>query len=364
MLSIDIVKHNIDVFKKIKDYEKLSVGQDGKVSVDDRYWQSLRRATDGLLGADQESSRLATYNIIKNTYSSLDNNEQYVKDNRDLIIRSLNNLSTTQIVTYPDYGMLMTLIGRFQNKFKPQLPPSPPSGGDLDHVSDQEQETPVDEDVSDVQDVHEEDSHSHSQDSHDSHESHEQDSHEQEVSEGSTNLPDEVTFEEDSYEEDIEPEDQPEIEAEDQLVEDSDLHVEEHNVVPSISESFEPNDRIKLLSPAELQSDEGDIYKNGGNTVELDDDLNVIQVDPLANEPNDLNVVRNFKKRGRGKKRRVVESVTIHDTTDRGGSNSSEDLVRVEEAEKKNDCLSRFWDCFRMCIPSNRRSYSKKKNKK
>jgi hypothetical protein len=116
-LSEETVKTNITLFLSLKDGEKICIQEDGSATLDDRYWQSLRRTTDRLTQA-QRSDRESTYDCIRNTYNSLRELGEIDGLDNDTIVRSLYNLSTTQAVTYNDYPKMLTLISRFQREFK------------------------------------------------------------------------------------------------------------------------------------------------------------------------------------------------------------------------------------------------------
>lgn len=112
-LSLAIVEHNINVFAKLMEHQKIIIDNQSKVNVDDRYLQSLRRTLDWLIWSC-DSSRQATFNIIELTYKSLKNYKDYYISNIDKINQSLNNLENKLAITYPDYLGLFSLINEFQ----------------------------------------------------------------------------------------------------------------------------------------------------------------------------------------------------------------------------------------------------------
>lgn len=112
----NIIRHNLIEFQKLNAYEKFTVSDNYLVSIDNRYFQSLRRRTDNWIFYSS-SSRESTYQVIKLTYQSLQNYPQFCIDNDILIIQSLDNLALKLSLTYPDYRNLLDLIKVFLINF-------------------------------------------------------------------------------------------------------------------------------------------------------------------------------------------------------------------------------------------------------
>ena len=114
VLKLETIKHNLEQFKELLPHQKLMIDDQFAVLVDNRYFQGLRRITDGLV-YQLPSSREATYKVIKLTYESLKYYPEYSKHEFNLITQSLENLISQLSITYPDYKQLSELIYSIQN---------------------------------------------------------------------------------------------------------------------------------------------------------------------------------------------------------------------------------------------------------
>lgn len=119
-MEIYVIKHNLEVFRDLKNSEKLSVDKKSHVSVDYRYWQALRRSADTFMSYGA-SSRDATYKVIEQTYNSLANHPEFEEANETLIEQSFSNLLITQVNTYPDFNKLITMIEGCQRQFNQRV---------------------------------------------------------------------------------------------------------------------------------------------------------------------------------------------------------------------------------------------------
>jgi len=108
-LSIATIEHNLGVFLKLNQSEKLMFNSDNTADIDQRYFQSFRRRADGWI-ATIPSSRQSAYDIIKLTYESLKKEKDYCKLNSILIIQSLKNLENKLMTIYTDFTDLSNLL--------------------------------------------------------------------------------------------------------------------------------------------------------------------------------------------------------------------------------------------------------------
>lgn len=118
-LSFHVISHNLKIFNQLANNQKLIINKDGKVEVDTRYFQGLRRALDWWLWS-YDSSKRATMAIIKVTFESLKQYRDYCASHKDYIIHALNNLENNATTTYPQYTDMKDLIQQLKEFFDPE----------------------------------------------------------------------------------------------------------------------------------------------------------------------------------------------------------------------------------------------------
>lgn len=98
-MNQSIAEHNFQIFTNLEPYQKLIVDSQNKVTIDERWVQSARRTITG-------DSRVDIVEPIENTFTyAIENNFVDVE-------KTLEHLSTTLDVTYPDFEAVQKLIRR------------------------------------------------------------------------------------------------------------------------------------------------------------------------------------------------------------------------------------------------------------
>lgn len=104
VLDEDTVKHNFDVIRNLQPFQKLTINRKGKMTLDERYMQFIRRAL--------------TWDCKYDVLLPLESTFALSKETEDEKIKVLNNFSASVKQTYPAFDDLHNLIKKISDDCK------------------------------------------------------------------------------------------------------------------------------------------------------------------------------------------------------------------------------------------------------